>query len=135
MLANSADGLVITHASLVKMEDWPNGGAASSTSDPDQAEVKIEVSDDKSSLSAAAADTSGFTSTRAHRVAQTTSVDGGGAMKRQAGASAAAGTEPAAIRLRVEAQEPAGTVASLAGLEPAAACKVRPKVEDSDEGT
>ena len=44
------------------MEEWPNGapGAASSTRDPDQAEVKLEVSDDESSLGAAAADTGGF---------------------------------------------------------------------------
>ena len=56
------DGLIITHASLVKMEEGPNGapGAASSTRDPDQAEVKLEVSDDESSLGAAAADTGGF---------------------------------------------------------------------------
>jgi len=113
LLADSADGLVITHASLVKREVWPQGapGAASSTRNPDQAELKMEVSDVESS-----ADT--FTRTLAQRVEQTPSVDGGGAMKRRAGASAAVGAKPAAPRRRVETQEPAGSVASSTGLEP-----------------
>jgi hypothetical protein len=72
----------------------------------------MEVSDDESSLGAATTET--FTRTNAQHVEQTTSVDGGGVMKRQAGASAA-GAEPAAQRRGVEAHEPAGSVASSAG--------------------